>query len=133
MCTIPPLPPQPALHLFPIISPDTGPCFTPIPFITNGYCLSSRQVRTLLNHHLSTTYHIDLETARCVSITSADDRNSSNSDCCDSDSSTSSLSKRFGPIDSLPTSEEDIQNEVIFWDYSRNQIECPSGLHAQKS
>ena len=44
----------------------------------------------------------------------------SDGDCCDSDSSTNSLSKRFRYIDS---SEEDGQDEVIFWDYSRN---CPS-------
>lgn len=45
-----------------------------------------------------------------------DGHTSSDGDCCDSDSS---VSKRFRFIDTPPTSEEDGQDEVIFWDYSR--------------
>jgi len=47
----------------------------------------------------------------------SDDSSWSDGDCCDSDSSSNSLSKTFRFLDSPPTSEED---EVIFWDYSRN-------------
>jgi hypothetical protein len=48
-----------------------------------------------------------------------DGNTSSDGDCCDSDSSSGSLSKRVRFLDSPPTSEEDDQDKVIFWDYSR--------------
>lgn len=55
-----------------------------------------------------------------------DDGNLSDGDCCDSDSSTNSSSKRFRLSDSPPTSEEETQDEVIFWDYSRKCSSQPN-------
>jgi len=54
-----------------------------------------------------------------------DDNSSSDGDCCDSDSSSYSLSKKFRTHDSPPTSEED---EIIFWDYSRKCSSQPQRI-----